>query len=109
MAAALPAARNSQSVPGGHNSHRIQAGLPTPIAYWKLDDNGPQALDSVGGHHGVIQGAKSHEGKSGKALLFDRQNGDHGSVPHSTDFEIGTYTVSAWVWLTIKPTFSGVV
>jgi len=57
----------------------------------------------------VIHGAKSHEGKAGSALLFDRQKGDHVSIPHSSDFEIGIYTVSAWVWLTKEPTFSGVL
>ena len=54
-------------------------------------------------------GAVSHEGKFGKALLFDRPKGDHVSIPHSPDFEIGTFTVSAWVWLTKEPTFSGIL
>ena len=83
--------------------------LPKPIAHWKLDDQGREALDSAGMHHGAIQGAKSHEGKAGKAMLFDRQKGDHVSIQHSPDFEIGTFTVSAWVWLTKDPTFSGVL
>jgi Concanavalin A-like lectin/glucanases superfamily len=88
---------------------QVKDGLPKPIAHWKLEEEGKQALDSVGGHHGAIHGAKSQEGKVGKALLFDRQKGDHISIPHSTDFEIGTFTVSAWVWLTKEPTFSGVL
>lgn len=86
-----------------------QSSLPKPIAHWKLDDLGSEAMDSEGGHHGTIHGAKSHEGKVGKALLFDRQKGDHVSIPHSPDFELGSYTVSAWVWLTKEPTFSGVL
>ena len=85
------------------------ADLPVPIAYWKLDDDGREARDSAGTHHGMIHGAVSHEGKFGKALLFDRQKGDHVAIPHSPDFEIGTFTVSAWVWLTKEPTFSGVL
>src|SRR4029077_2693561 len=72
------------------------------------DDNA-QALDSVGTHHGKVHGAVSHEGKLGKALLFDRAKVDHIRIPHSPDFEIGTFTVSAWVWLTKAPTFSGVL
>ncbi len=85
------------------------AGVPMPIARWKLDDVGREALDSVGAHHGAIHGAVSQEGKFGKALLFDRAKGDHVSIPHSLDFEIGTFTVSAWVWLTKEPTFSGIL
>lgn len=83
--------------------------LPAPMAHWKLDDEAGEARDSAGVHHGMIQGAKSHEGKVGKGLLFDRQKGDHVSIPYSKDFEIGTCTVSAWVWLTKDPTFSGVL
>jgi hypothetical protein len=86
-----------------------QSSLPKPIAHWKLDDLGSEAKDSAGGHHGMIEGAHSHEGKVGKALLFDRQKGDHVSIPHSPDFELSSYSVSAWVWLTKEPTFSGVL
>ena len=85
------------------------AGLPVPLAHWKLDDVGGEARDSVGKHDGMIHGAVSHEGKFGKALLFDREKGDHVSIPHSPDLEIGTFTVSAWVWLTKEPTFSGIL
>ena len=85
------------------------ADLPAPIAHWKLDDGGREARDSAGTHHGMIHGAESHAGKIGKALLFDRAKGDHVSIPHSPDFEIGTFTVSAWVWLTKEPTFSGIL
>lgn len=86
-----------------------KADLPIPIAHWKLDDGNAEAFDSVGTHHGKIQGAVPHEGKLGKALLFDRAKGDQISIPYSPDFEIGTFTVSAWVWLTKEPTFSGVL
>ena len=85
------------------------ASLPKPIAHWKLDDAGREARDSAGTHHGVIHGAMIHDGKLGKAMLFDREKGDHISIPHSPEFEIGTFTVSAWVWLTKEPTFSGIL
>ena len=83
--------------------------VPAAMAHWKLDDGGREARDSAGTHHGTIHGAVSHEGKVGKALLFDRAKGDHVSIPHSPDFEIGTFSVSAWVWLTKEPTFSGIL
>lgn len=83
--------------------------LPDPIAHWKLDDEGREAHDSRGAHNGVIHGAKGHAGKVSKALLFDRAKGDHVSIPYSPAFEIGTFTVSAWVWLTKAPTFSGIL
>ena len=85
------------------------AKLPAPIAHWKLDDDGRELRDCVGTHHGTIQGAVSRQGRIGKALLFGRSMGDHASIPHSPDFEISTFTVSAWVWLTKEPTFSGIL
>ncbi len=85
------------------------ASLLDPIAHWKLDDEGREARDSAGTHHGTIHGAVSHAGKSGQARLFDRPPGDHVRIPYSPDFEIGTFTVSAWVWLTKEPTFSGIL
>ena len=83
--------------------------IPTPIAHWKLDDKGREARDAVGTHHGMIHGAVSHEGQIGNAMLFDRAQGNHVAIPHSPDFEIATFTVSAWVWLTNEPTFSGIL
>ena len=91
------------------NGRSLIAGLPAPIAHWKLDDDNRQARDSAGTHHGTIHGAVSQEGKIGKALLFDRVKGDYVSIPHSPDFEVGTFTVSAWVWMTKEPTFSGIL
>ena len=84
-------------------------GVPDPIAHWQLDDESDEVLDSAGNHHGTIHGAVQHAGRFGKARLFDRPKGDHISIPHSPDFEIGTFTVSAWVWLTKEPTFSGIL
>jgi len=85
------------------------ASVPDPIAHWQLDDDGSEARDSAGTHHGTIHGAVPHAGKSGKARLFDRPQGNYVSIPHSPDFEISTFTVSAWVWLTREPTFSGIL
>ena len=85
------------------------ADLPQPIAHWTLDDNNEVALDSTGKHHGKIIGATSAPGKFGKALEFVRKRGDHVSVPYAEKFKISTFTVSAWVYLTRPPTFSGIV
>jgi hypothetical protein len=112
---------DSKAEPGKKHSYRVIAvntvglksdrntSLPEPIAHWQLDDGGGEARDSAGTHHGTIHGAVPHAGKSGKALLFDRPRGDYVSIPYSRDFEIGTFTVSAWVWLTKEPTFSGIL
>lgn len=85
------------------------AGVPAPIAHWQLEDEDSEARDSVGKHHGSIHGATSQAGKFGKGLLFDRAKQQQIAIPYSPDFEISTYTVSAWVRLTKEPTFSGIV
>jgi len=85
------------------------AELPAPVAHWKLDDSGSEAIDSAGKHHGTIHGAVSAEGKLDRALNFDRGRGDHVSIPYSVDFELSTFTVAAWVKLTKEPTFSGIL
>ena len=83
--------------------------LPKPIAHWKLNDEGDVARDSAGSHHGKIVGAKLIEGKAGKALEFVRKDGNHVEISYSKDFAISTFTVSAWVYLTREPTFSGIL
>ena len=83
--------------------------LPRPIAHWKLDDEGDVARDSAGSHHGKIVGAESASGRIGKALEFVRKEGDHVAIPYSEDFALSTFTVSAWVYLTREPTFSGIL
>jgi len=85
------------------------AALPNPIAHWKLDDADAVARDSAGTHHGRIVGSKSASGKVGRSLEFVRQRGDHVEIPYSKDFAISTFTVSAWVYLTKEPTFSGIL
>jgi hypothetical protein len=83
--------------------------IPAPIAHWEFDDDGPQARDTAGMHPGVIHGAVTRQGKIGRALSFDRAKRDHVSIAYSPEFEISTFTVSAWVWLTKEPTFSGIL
>lgn len=112
---------DSRAEPGKKHTYRVFAvntvglksaqntGVPDPIAHWQLDDEGGEARDSAGTHHGTIHGAVPHAGKFGKARAFDRPKGDYVGIPYSPDFEIGTFTVSAWVWLTKEPTFSGIL
>jgi putative heme-binding domain-containing protein len=84
---------------------------PAPIAHWTLDEpDGQEARDAIGGHHGVVRGARPHErGVVGRARLFIRDAGDHVEVPYHADFDIPSFTVSAWIWLTQPPTYSGIV
>jgi len=83
--------------------------LPAPVAHWKLDDEGPVAKDVAGSHPGEIRGAMPHAGRIGPGRLFVRSRQDHISIPYSADLELSTFTVSAWVWLTEPPTFSGIL
>jgi Concanavalin A-like lectin/glucanases superfamily/Prolyl oligopeptidase family len=89
----------------GHAAHAV----PAPVAHWSLDDGGTTAVDSAGQHHGEIHGATSVEGQIGRALRFDRGQGQYVSIPYSKDFDVNTFTVSAWVKLTKEPTFSGIL
>ncbi|MFT5126734.1 MAG: hypothetical protein ACI8W8_000329 [Rhodothermales bacterium] len=83
--------------------------LPTPIAHWALDDQGDVATDAAGTHHGKVVGAKPAAGRVGGALEFTRAEGDHVTIPYAEDLAISTFTVSAWVYLTRPPTFSGIL
>lgn len=87
------------------------APAPAPIAHWTLDEpGGPDARDAVGGHHGTVHGARPHgQGVVGRARLFVRGAGDHIEVPYHRDFDIPSFTVSAWIWLTEPPTYSGIL
>lgn len=88
---------------------KIERDLPRPIAHWKLDNGGHVARDSAGSHHGKIIGAELASGRIGKGLEFVRKDGDHVVIPYSEDFALSTFTVSAWVYLTRDPTFSGIL
>lgn len=87
----------------------VAVDLPKPIAHWKLDDQGEVARDSAGFHHGKIIGATLAPGKVNRSLEFVRARGDRVEIPFAEDFSISTFTVSAWVYLTREPTFSGVL
>lgn len=85
-------------------------GSPQPIAHWKLDETeGEIAHDSAGGHHGKFVGSTAAKGKVGGGRLFDRPKGEHVAIPYSKDFGLSTFSVSAWVFLTREPTFSGIL
>ncbi|MDA0765611.1 MAG: LamG domain-containing protein [Verrucomicrobia bacterium] len=86
-----------------------EAETPKPLAHWTLDDEGEVAKDSAGKHHGRIVGAKSAAGKLGKSLEFVRKDGNNVVIPYSEDFALSTFTISAWVFLTRPPTFSGIL
>jgi hypothetical protein len=89
---------------------RASAELPPAVAHWKLDERtGNVAHDSAGSHDGKIVGATVATGKAAAARLFDRPRGDHIAVDYSPDFELSSFTVSAWVNLTRPPTFSGIL
>ena len=83
--------------------------MPTPVAQWTFDEAGAEGRDARGTHPGTVHGATPHAGKIGGGLLFDRSRRHYVEVPHAAELELSTFTVSAWVWLTKPPTFSGIV
>ncbi|MGB7343796.1 MAG: LamG domain-containing protein [Pirellulaceae bacterium] len=83
--------------------------VPKPIAHWAMDDKDQIAKDDSGGHDGKIVGATSQSGAINGSLEFVRSRGDHVEIPYSDDFAISTFTVSASVYLTNEPTFSGIL
>jgi putative heme-binding domain-containing protein len=87
------------------------APVPVPIAHWTFDEpGGAEARDAAGGHHGTVHGARPHEqGAVGRARLFLRDDGHHVEVPYHRDFDIPSFTVSAWIWLTEPPAYSGIL
>jgi hypothetical protein len=83
---------------------------PKPLAHWTFEaEEGDEARDEAGAHHGSIVGATPVAGLAGKGLLFERAKGQYVSIDYAKDFDIGTFTVSAWVKLTLPPTFSGIL
>ncbi|MEI7780475.1 MAG: LamG-like jellyroll fold domain-containing protein [Planctomycetota bacterium] len=87
------------------------APAPAPIAHWTFDEpDGAEARDAVGGHHGTVHGAKPHkQGVIDRARLFVRDEGHHVEVRYHRDFDIPSFTVSAWIWLTEPPAYSGIL
>jgi hypothetical protein len=72
-------------------------GAPAGAVAWYRADG--DAVDSVSGHNGTLQGgAKFAPGIEGQAFSFSA-NGDGVSIPNSADFTFGTsdFTVEAWV------------
>ena len=90
-------------------ANEVVTELPQPIAYWKLDDEGDVVRDSAGSHHGKNFGTELAPGRVGKSFEFVRKEGDHVEIPYAEEFAISTFTVSAWVYLTREPTFSGIL
>jgi hypothetical protein len=84
--------------------------VPKPLAHWAFEDEeGDDAREEAGGHHGRIVGATPVPGVAGHGLLFERAKGQYVSIDYAKDFDIPTFTVAAWVKLTLPPTFSGIL
>jgi hypothetical protein len=105
----ISALLGGMSLPIRAADESLNADVPKPIAHWQFEDEDSDARDSAGKHLGTVHGATSQPGKFGKGLLFDRSKQQQVTIPFSSDFEIGTYSISAWVWLTKDPTFSGIL
>ncbi|HLP86875.1 MAG TPA: LamG-like jellyroll fold domain-containing protein, partial [Candidatus Paceibacterota bacterium] len=71
-----------------------QSGL---VSWWKLDGN---AQDSISTNNGTITGATltSTNCKSGQCYTFDGT--DYISIPDSASLDLGSYTISAWIYPT---------
>ncbi len=68
------------------------------VAHWKFDDaSGLTALDSEGGHDGtLLNGPAWVPGKLDTALDFDGSD-DVVEVPQTSDLDLSTFTVAAWI------------
>lgn len=69
------------------------------IASWKLDENaGTNASDSVGTHHGALQGGASWTaGRFGSAVSLDGTSGTI-RIPHAAALQPGgAMTIAAWI------------
>jgi photosystem II stability/assembly factor-like uncharacterized protein/streptogramin lyase len=70
------------------------------VSAWRGEGN---ALDSVGGNNGTLQGGITFApGEVGQAFHFDGY-GQYVSVPYSPSLALNTFTVSAWVNLATTP------
>ena len=78
------------------------SGWTGPLAHWKLDDgSGSTAIDSVGGHDGILNnGPTWTTGQIDGALDFDGVNDyvDAGSDSNLDNIFAGGATVSAWIY-----------
>jgi len=73
--------------------------MPNPISRWALDEEtGTTATDSVGGHHGVVNGdAFWTDGIINGAISFDG-DGDYIDLGDINEFEFGAndFSITAW-------------
>ncbi len=76
--------------------------LPTPVAYWKLEEPSGTRMDSLGSNHltdnnTVTQAA----GKQAYAAQFTAANSEYLSIADNTDLSVGNidFTVAFWVYL----------
>jgi len=90
----------------GNNNPLLNSGL---VGYWTMEEgSGNRMMDQSGkGNHATIQDANGvtwKEGKVGKAISLNGNNGKFGQVAHNTSLTIPkAITLSAWV----KPSILG--
>lgn len=91
-------------------SPREDPKMPKPLAHWAFgEEKGEETRDQAGGHDGRIVGATRVPGVAGRGLLFERAKGHFVSIDYAKEFDIPTFTVAAWIQLTLPPTFSGIL
>ena len=66
------------------------------IGRWSGDGN---TQDSVGGNHGILNGATFAPGKIGQAFSFDGLD-DYVQIPYDPSFNLSSFTLQAWVKFT---------
>jgi chitodextrinase len=73
------------------------SGLPTPMAYWKVDESsGTSATDAAGSYHGTLMnGVTRVAGRLNGAVQFDGVN-DYVALPN-IDVAGSALTIAAWV------------
>jgi hypothetical protein len=74
---------------------------PGLVAWWRAENN---ALDSVGGHHGVLyRGTSFAPGIAGQAFQFDGVD-DAIAIPDSPDFQFeGSFSIQTWIYINAYP------
>ncbi len=80
------------------------------VGYWKLDETGGEAVpDAVGGNVGALKGGTGWStGKAGGAVLFNGSDAEINVGKNVLDTS-GSYSVSAWVQLCDKNSWSTAV
>jgi RHS repeat-associated protein len=68
------------------------------VAAYSFDETEDSTLDdSAGGHDGSIEGAEWTRGKFGSALAFNPGQEDRVTVPSTPAFNLGEFTIEAWI------------